>query len=91
MGGIDIYGGHRRRPDPRQKIGCQGSTNNSTKGQKGLSHLSTTMVAMLTALDLCDALGKSGTECERLRPLKKAVEDSACTRFDGEEAEESSV
>ena len=55
--------------------------------KKGNPRLSTTMVAVLTALDLCDALDKSETECERLRlQLKKAVEDSACTRFDGEEA-----
>ena len=57
------------------------------KVKKGNPRLSTTMVAVLTALDLCDALDKSETECERLRlQLKKAVEDSACTRFDGEEA-----
>ena len=55
--------------------------------KKANPRLSTTMVAVLTALDMCDELDKSQKECEQLRlQLKKAVEDSACTRFDGEEA-----
>ncbi len=50
-------------------------------------NLSTTMVAAITALGFCEELDKSEQECERLRiQLKKAVEDSACTRFDSEEA-----
>ena len=43
------------------------------KTKKANPSLSTTMVAVLTALGMCDE-------------LEKAVEDSACTRFDGEEA-----
>ena len=57
------------------------------KTKKANPSLSTTMVAVLTALGMCDELEKSERECEQLRlQLKKAVEDSACTRFDGEEA-----
>ena len=56
------------------------------KTKKANPSLSTTMVAVLTALGMCE-LEKSERECEQLRlQLKKAVEDSACTRFDGEEA-----
>lgn len=49
--------------------------------------LSTTMVAVLTALGFCEELDKAEREREQLKlQLKKAVEDSACTRFDSEEA-----
>lgn len=50
-------------------------------------NLSTTMVAMLAALECCDELSKSNKECEQLKAqLKNAVEDAACARFEGEQA-----
>ena len=45
------------------------------KTKKANPSLSTTMVAVLTALGMCDELEKSERECERLRlQLKKAGE-----------------
>lgn len=50
-------------------------------------YLSTTMVAVLAALDYCDDATKIRAENEQLRQqLKNAVEDAACARFEGEEA-----
>ncbi len=49
--------------------------------------LSTTMVAVLAALDYSEKLAKSRQECEQLKlQLKNAVEDAACARLNGEEA-----
>ncbi|MBR2151725.1 MAG: cell division protein ZapA [Clostridia bacterium] len=49
--------------------------------------LSTTMAAMMTALDCCDDLHKANKEIEQLKAqLKNAVEDAACARFEGEQA-----
>lgn len=51
------------------------------------SCLSTTMVAVLAALDYSEQLAKSREECEQLKlQLKNAVEDAACARLNGEEA-----
>ena len=51
------------------------------------SGLSTTMVAVLAALDYSEQLAKSREECEQLKlQLKNAVEDAACARLNGEEA-----
>ena len=50
-------------------------------------YLSTTMVAVLAALDYSEQLAKSRQECAQLtQQLKTAVEDAACARLDGEEA-----
>ena len=49
--------------------------------------LSTTMVAVLAALDYSEQLEKTKRECESLSlQLKKAVEEAACARLDGEQA-----
>ena len=49
--------------------------------------LSTTMVAVLAALDYSEQLAKSRQECEQLHlQLKHAVEDAACARLNGQEA-----
>ncbi len=51
------------------------------------SCLSTTMVAVLAALDYSEQLAKTKRECEELSlQLKAAVEDAACARLDGEQA-----
>ncbi|MBR6548145.1 MAG: cell division protein ZapA [Clostridia bacterium] len=50
-------------------------------------YLSTTMVAVMAALDYSEQLAKCKEECEHLRlQLKNAVEDAACARLNGEEA-----
>ena len=55
------------------------------KRQNG--YLSTTMVAVLAALDYSEQLAKTKRECEELSlQLKAAVEEAACARLDGEEA-----
>ncbi len=49
--------------------------------------LSTTMVAVLAALDYSEQLAKSRIECDTLKQkLKAAIEDSACQRLNSEEA-----
>jgi cell division protein ZapA (FtsZ GTPase activity inhibitor) len=49
--------------------------------------LSTTMVAVLAALDYSEQLAKSKQECQQLQlQLKNAVEDAACARLNSEEA-----
>ena len=49
--------------------------------------LSTTMVAVLAALDYSEQLAKSRQECEQLHlQLKHAVEDAVCARLNGQEA-----
>ncbi|MBR4868261.1 MAG: cell division protein ZapA [Clostridia bacterium] len=56
---------------------------------KGKNHyLSTTMVAVLAALDYSEQLAKSRLECEQLRQqLKYAVEDAACARLNVQEGQ----
>ena len=55
--------------------------------KKSNHFLSTTMVAVLAALDYSEQLAKSRRECEQLQlQLKSAVEDAACARLNGEEA-----
>jgi cell division protein ZapA (FtsZ GTPase activity inhibitor) len=50
-------------------------------------YLSTTMVAVLAALDYGEQLAKGREECEQLKlQLKNAVEDAACVRLNNEEA-----
>ncbi len=50
--------------------------------------LSTTMVAVLAALDYSEQLAKSRLECDQLHlQLKNAVEDAACARLNAEEAQ----
>lgn len=49
--------------------------------------LSTTMVAVLAALDYSEQLAKSQEECRQLKQqLQNAMEDAACARLNGEEA-----
>ena len=49
--------------------------------------LSTTMVAVLAALDYSEQLAKTKRECESLSlALKAATEEAACARLDGEQA-----
>ena len=49
--------------------------------------LSTTMVAVLAALDYSEQLAKSREECRQLKQqLQNAMEDAACARLNGEEA-----
>lgn len=49
--------------------------------------LSTTMVAVLAALDFCDESKKATAECESLKlELKRAVEEAACVRLEADEA-----
>ncbi len=55
--------------------------------KKGNHFLSTTMVAVMAALDYSEQLAKSREECEQLKlQLKNAVEDAACARLNSEEA-----
>ena len=50
-------------------------------------YLSTTMVAVLAALDYCDEAKKANMDAENLRQqLKGYVEDAACARLEAEEA-----
>ena len=62
--------------------------NNKLDEIKGQNrYLSTTMVAVLAALDYSEQLVKSREECEQLKlQLKNAVEDAACARLNSEEA-----
>jgi len=49
--------------------------------------LSTTMVAVLAALDFCDDATKAITDGDSLKmELKRAVEDAACARLEADEA-----
>lgn len=49
--------------------------------------LSTTMVAVLAALEFCDDSLKATAECNSLKmELKRAVEDAACARLEADEA-----
>ncbi|MDD4700293.1 MAG: cell division protein ZapA, partial [Oscillospiraceae bacterium] len=48
---------------------------------------STTMVAVLAALEFCDDSLKATAECNSLKmELKRAVEDAACARLEADEA-----
>ncbi len=50
--------------------------------------LSTTMVAVLAALDYSEQLAKSRLECEQLRQqLKQTVEEAVCARLNAQEAQ----
>ncbi|MCI8361285.1 MAG: cell division protein ZapA [Clostridiales bacterium] len=50
-------------------------------------YLSTTMVAVLAALDLCDENKKAQMEAERLRmQMKEYTEEAACARLEADEA-----
>jgi len=51
------------------------------------AYLSTTMIAVLSALEYCDEAKKANMDAEKLRQqLKSYVEDAACARLEAEEA-----
>ncbi|MEG1886997.1 MAG: cell division protein ZapA [Oscillospiraceae bacterium] len=50
-------------------------------------YLSTTMVAVVAALEFCDDAKKASTECDKVKiELKRAVEEAACARLEADEA-----
>lgn len=86
VGGIDYIVASEDDQSYIRKLGEELNSRLDTL-QRQKPFLSTTMVAVLTALDLCDEAKKAKNELETAKlEMKRYIEDAACARLEADEA-----